>query len=328
MTAVRIGSELRVGPVESAGRAEAAELAALTRDAYAGSDPLPGLPVPDGARETAESMLGFLARGGVLWVARDGRGVAVAVLRTTVLSTAAPVPSGGGGAPNGTFVSQEVTKVPLVASAEGAGGSGGAWFVSRVAVAPGLRGAGVGARLLVAVEARAAAAGVRAVCLDAVIERCVPPYYARLGYRVTEHHLPDDDKPLTEVLMARDPAMPRRPAEPYPRTGAVVCWFVTDRGLVAGTDRGQGGLVAAVRRCADRLADPTARVAGVDSWRGPVAALDRVLGGPVVRYAGGRADVPAHLMPRTHHRDLWAALRFAPGREPRPTFLDPEARTR
>src|SRR4051794_16946373 len=58
----------------------AGELAALTRAAYTGSDPLPGLPVPDGARETAAVVHADLA-GGTRVLAAFADDVLVGALR-------------------------------------------------------------------------------------------------------------------------------------------------------------------------------------------------------------------------------------------------------
>lgn len=60
--------------------ARAADLAVLTRAAYTGSDPLPGLPEPDGARETTSAVLTDLDAGARVWAAFDG-GVLVGALR-------------------------------------------------------------------------------------------------------------------------------------------------------------------------------------------------------------------------------------------------------
>jgi len=276
----------------------AERVAKLTRAGYAGSDPLPGLPVPDGATETPDAVLGFLNGGGRIWAA-SAHDDLVGVLRTT-------------------------------------GSSDGSWWMSRVAVTPEWRRGGVAGWLLVAVEALAAAAGTPTVRLDAVIERCVPSFYARLGYRVVEHHAAPDDKLLTEVTMERDPAAPRRPvpanllAFPGAATAGAICWFITAEGMAAVACPGRDEVAAAIADCALELADDDALLAGVDVWRGAQADLDAVvrrLSGAqpgaraaVVRYRGDRGSVPHHLMPRTHHRDLWAALRFVPGKEPRPVF--------
>lgn len=273
----------------------AGEVAALVRSAYAISDPLPGLPAPDGTREEPESVLRFIRGGGTFWTARDERGQLLGTLRTGFCAD-------------------------------------GALFVSRVAVAPAARGADVGRLLLAAVENHAAANDISTIRLDAVIERCVPTYYARLGYRATDHHLAEDDKLLTEVTMERDPRTAPRPAAPY-RFGppgdtpaGVLCWFLCRGGLGAVARTAPHVPASAVAGCASAL-DDAERLAGVDVWRGRAVEFTKFLGelpgarsradgAVVLRFARDRADVPLHLMPRAHHRDLWAALRLPPGFEP------------
>ena len=255
----------------------AERVAAFTRQAYADSDPLPGLPTPDGAVEGADHVMRFLAAGGEIRVARiDGN--VVGVLRTTLLPD-------------------------------------GAWWVARVAIAPAARGRGVGGWLMAEVEAVARAAGAGIVRLDAVIERCLVPYYAHLGYRIVAYHLPDDGKLLTEAAMERDLTRPREPMPhhgPDPGTGGVLAWFTAP-----------GGMVAKIGRPI-RLAG---NLAGLDVWRGDPAELPELVraargarptGDPsVVEFAAGRADVPLHVMPRALHSDLWAVARFRPGHETR-----------
>jgi GNAT superfamily N-acetyltransferase len=284
----------------------AERVAVLTRAAYAGSDPWPVLPAPDGAKESAESVLRFVGRGGTVWTATDPVGGAlVAVLRTEARA-------GSSGFP--------------------------AWFVSRVGTAAARRGTGVGRRLLAAVEQAAIRHAVTVLSLDAVIERCVPPYYAALGYRVVAHHLAEDDKLLTEVAMERAPVPLRRACPPFPMTDpvttatmvppeaatAVLLWFLDGAGLAALPCPESDTLASALAHARRVLGDDRP-LAGADLWRGaPQEFTDTVRaipgaraarGTPVVRFSGGRADNPAHLMPRTHHRDLWAAFRPAPGTE-------------
>jgi GNAT superfamily N-acetyltransferase len=277
----------------------AEQVAELTRLAYVDSDPLPGLPPPDGATETADTVLGFLNGGGRIWAAST-RGELIGVLRTT-------------------------------------GAADGSMWMSRVGVTPAWRRNGVAEWLVTAVENFAAAAGIPAVRLDAVIERCVPPFYGRLGYHVVEHHVAIDDKLLTEVTMERDPAAPRRPVPPDllalsdAAMAGAICWFITADGMAVTACPGCDDLAAAITHCAGEVADDDARLAGVDVWRGAPADLDAVVRqlsgvqpGPraaILRFGGDRGSVPHHLMPRAHHLDLWAALRFVPGREPRPVFL-------
>ena len=276
------------------------QVALFTRYAYRDSDPLPGLPVPDGAVYDRDQVLRLLERGGSVHSAVVG-GTIAASLRT----------------------------VPA---------ADGSWWISRLAVRPDLRASGLGGWLLTGVEAAAHRAGVPALRLDAVIERCLLPYYARLGYRVLAYHEPEDGKLLTEARMERDPVAPRTAMRPYPAQAtdpavrAVIGWFVTAGGLAAVVARtGPTRLDDAVLRCAAELADPAALLAGLDAWRGQSDGLDDLLldeplaparsGGPVWRFDGRRADLPRHRMPRATHPDLWAVARFVPGSEPRPEMF-------
>jgi|SRR5215475_9442269 len=278
------------------------QIAFFTRSAYHDSDPLPGLPVPDGAADDRDQVMRLLERGGSVHSAVVGGAVA-ASLRT----------------------------VPA---------ADGSWWISRLAVRPDLRASGLGGWLLAGVEAAAHRAGVPALRLDAVIERCLLPYYARLGYRVLAYHEPEDGKLLTEARMERDPAAPRTAMRPYPAQAtdsavrAVIGWFVTAGGLAAVVARtGPIRLDDAVLRCAAELADPAALLAGLDVWRGRPDDLDDLLldelpapvrsGGPVRRFDGCRADLPRHRMPRATHPDLWAVARFVPGNEPSPEMFAP-----
>ncbi|MER0240488.1 GNAT family N-acetyltransferase [Streptomyces sp. HSW2009] len=291
---------------------QAADVAALVGAAYARSDPLPGLPVPDGAHENPLSVREFTRSGGCIWVGRDpSSGTLVAALRTELQAD-------------------------------------GGLFVSRISAPPDHRGGDVGARLLAAVEDHAVGRGVPVVRLTAVVERCLPTYYTRLGYHTVQHHLAVDDKLLTEVTLERTPGTPRRVLPPYPfdvpdaalrRAGpfgpvtGVLCWFLTPGGLAAVAGRGP---VAALAADGAR-ALPGARLAGIDLWRGPAADWPAVLDLPpgepgpagaqlVHRTGADRAGHPTHLMPRTTHRDLWAALRMRPGHESGPTGPAPDLR--
>lgn len=270
-------------------------MAELTRSAYTDSDPLPGLPAPDGMVESARSLARFVSDGGGVWIVQERGGALVGALRTGRCDD-------------------------------------GAFFVSRVAVAPACRKLGVGRWLLAAVEDRLATDGVGTIRLDAVIERCVPPYYARLGYRVAEHHLAEDDKLLTEVAMERDPRGARIRQSPFPLaridadvTGTL-CWFLSAGGLAAVSRNGRHTVASAVAHGLSVLGDHAALLAGVDVWRGAAGDFDAVIAplpgsarcpdGMVARALGPRSAIPLHIRPRACHRDLWAALRPFPGAEP------------
>ncbi|WP_316520114.1 GNAT family N-acetyltransferase [Kitasatospora brasiliensis] len=265
----------------------AEEVAALTRAAYRMSDPLPGLPVPDGAGDTAGSVLADLARGTVVWLARDALGEPVGALR-------------------------------LRESADGA------WEISRIAVAPAARGGGVARALVSAVEHAALRSGPTVLRLDAVVERCLPTLYDRLGFR-TVRHWPAEDKPLTEVTMERHPGTPVEPqllpwAPPESgNTALAVLWLVTSDALLA--------VVGDTHDCwATAAAVPGARLAGVDLHRGPgshdrdallarLAAHGLRPGVTAVASPAERGAVRAHLMPRTVDPGLYAHVRLAPAAE-------------
>src|SRR5262245_36677713 len=69
-----------VGGAAAAG-AWAGKVAALTRAAYAGSDPLPGLPPPDGAGDSPGMVERELRSGTAAWLALDPDGAAIGVMR-------------------------------------------------------------------------------------------------------------------------------------------------------------------------------------------------------------------------------------------------------
>ncbi|MET7638025.1 GNAT family N-acetyltransferase [Streptomyces sp. NPDC005438] len=165
----------------------AGEVAGVTSAAYEVGDLVPGLPVADGAHETARDVLADVAAGRSLWIAVvDGRCAA------------------------------SVRAVPR---------ADGDWEVRRLAVAPWVRRGGLGTLLLRRLERDASGAGVGRVVLDAVVERGNPAFYARAGFR-TVHHFAADDKPLSEVHMERDPSTPAL-ARPHPENGPRPGWAVT-----------------------------------------------------------------------------------------------------
>lgn len=282
-------------PADAAAAAALAErVAAVTRDAYAGSDPLPGLPRPDGAADSAATVARELAAGVRVWTARDRAGRDLAALRVVERDR-------------------------------------GTWEVRRVAVLPPWRGHGLARDLLERVEAEAARSAVRQVTLDAVIERGLPQVYARLGYRARSRW-PSDDKPLTEVTMTRLPRQPRQALElPWqgddalPDGGVLVSWWLTPGGaLEAVVDLVGRDPLRAVREHGLRRGGGRAALAGADMWagagrreRGAVAARLASSGqssdGAVIRFGGGPARPAAYLMPRQLEPRLLALWRFPHG---------------
>ncbi|MFL6138094.1 MAG: GNAT family N-acetyltransferase [Frankiaceae bacterium] len=281
------GARLAAPPVlvtGSAASAWAERVAALTRAAYRGSDPLPGLPEPDGAFESDAAVRDALAGGELLWLAPDDEGALRGALRVAVRP-------------------------------------GSTWHVQRVVVDPLVRGAGVARELLAAVERAASSHGALRIRLHAVVERCLPPLYARLGYEVVDHW-PAEDKRLTEVTMERRPGAPA-PGRWLPSwrarpSGTVVCWLLSGAELVRVVRASDGDPLAALHDAGARLhrqGSPDVRLAGVDAWTGAGEPPDAT---PEQRLPGGRASVAQHLAPRSAHDEMWAAWRFRPGTEPRP----------
>ncbi|WP_433374819.1 GNAT family N-acetyltransferase [Streptosporangium sp. CA-115845] len=266
----------------------AVEIAALTRAAYRGSDPLSGLPMPDGARETPAEVMSDVAGGTTVWLAEDAAGRPLGALRVRTTSQ-------------------------------------GSWRLSRLAVAPSTRGRGLARTLVTAVDRLAVDRRIPVLRLDAVVERCLPSLYARLGFRAVRHW-PSGDKPLTEVTMERRPGTAFASAEPCgmalppPRSDLLLLWLLTRDALLALI-----GDHEEVRRGA--AAFPGAAVAGLDLWRGtPAGAADmlfRRLAPGRPRGSGGflvfpaeRDAVRSHVMPRGVHPLLHAWCRLPPGAEP------------
>ncbi len=273
----------------------AGQVAAVTRASFVGSDPLPGLPPPDGAVEPADAVIADLEAGAGLWIARDADGELVGSIRAM---------------PKGPH----------------------AWEVRRLGVSPQALGTGLARRLIRAMESDVAAAGADRVVLDAVVERGNPPVYARLGYR-TVRYLPNPDKPLSEVTMERplaDP--PERVGHPHP-TGtlaegtALVDWFTTGDGTAAAvltTHRGPDEFAG--------LPDRRARAGGAlhigtdawvdgsevrDGWREMLAThADTVerdsVHGDLLIFGRAPAVIAPCLMPRTLADDVLALCRSYP----------------
>ncbi|MEV5747555.1 GNAT family N-acetyltransferase [Actinoallomurus sp. NPDC052308] len=266
-------------------------VAVITRQAYDGSDPIHGLPPPDGSRDTAAEVADELRAGIGVWLALTPDGTPAGAARVRAHEA-------------------------------------GYWEVSRVATAPAGKKRGVARRLLRAIEDAARDAVVPRVRLNAVVERCLPSFYAALGYRVVTHW-PSPDKPLTEVTMERDPATPWEP-DPFPWTAMpppaapVVCWLTDPAGLWAVVVDDADDVFAAVRSASARLVSsgvPAVRLAGVDLPTEHAPDPQELLAGigeegADVRYAGPvRASVPAHVAPRTVHPEYHAFWRLPPGRE-------------
>ncbi|MEU7086957.1 GNAT family N-acetyltransferase [Streptomyces achromogenes] len=284
----------RLSPAEAASRA--GRIAELTRLAYTGSDPLPGLPVPDGARESEDAVRRQLARGTRIWVAETTGGRPAAALRV---------------------------------SADGAGG----WEVHRVCVDPGHHGRGLARRLVEAVEAAALAEGVPRLWLNAVVERCLPGVYTRMGFRAVRHWSADD-KPLSETTLERVPGTPYDPSAlpladraPAP-SDLLVGWLAGPAGVLAvlGTGIRPEEALHRARHGAPASFGPGVAV-GVDLWQDApadghrlladrLAGLARPVAPAAYHFAAPRERVGVHVQPRTLHPHLRAVLRLAPGREP------------
>jgi GNAT superfamily N-acetyltransferase len=252
------------------------QLARLTRLAYAGSDPLPGLPPPDGQFETRTAVLDAVQGSGAIYTVAD-RGDQVAALRVRPAA--------------------------------------GCWRISRISVLPGYRGRGLVRLLLDATARDARERQVEWLELDAVVERCLPPLYARLGFQVLSNW-PSPDKPLSELTMRRPTG---EPAGEVPlgwrqarlsEHASVRGWWLSGQALLRVSQPASGDPLADVLAAAAALDRPGLLLAGVDLSRQPARAAD-----PVQGFASGGRGNPEHLMPRSRHRDTLALWRVVPGRE-------------
>lgn len=72
---------LRLSADDTAIRRWAAPIAAATRRAYADSDPVPGLPLPDGARSSTAEVAAELRNGVTAWVAFELDGTPAGIAR-------------------------------------------------------------------------------------------------------------------------------------------------------------------------------------------------------------------------------------------------------
>lgn len=263
-------------------RALAAQLAALTRAAYTGSDPLPHLPVPDGARETTDEAEADLAVGQLLWVARDMDQQAIGALRVR----------------------------------PGAHG----WEVRRIAVSPAWRSRGLVQALLAAVEQAATAQGVPALELDAVVERCLPPLYTHLGFAPVRVFRADD-KPLTEWHMERRLDQQATVTEPV-GPGLFLGWYVADGSLLATVGHGADTDTALAQITPSLPSTAClAGVDHLPDADGAQALLQHLPAGSGELTPGvfttrlPRTDVAFHLLPRSFEPRLVSLTRTAPGRE-------------
>lgn len=253
-----------------------AQLARLTRLAYAGSDPLPGLPPPDGQFETPAAVLDAVRGSGSVYTVA-GRGGPVAALLVR------PVP--------------------------------GCWRVSRISVLPGHRGRGLVRALLDAVARDARDRQVGWLELDAVVERCLPPLYARLGFQVLSNW-PSPDKPLSEVTMRRPTAEPAGSVPlgwQHARLSAhatVLSWWLSARTLLRVDQRASGDPLADALAAAAELDRPGLLLAGIDLSPRPSRAAGRIH-----VFSGSDRTQPEHLLPRSRHPGTLALWRPAPGRE-------------
>ncbi|WP_299538444.1 GNAT family N-acetyltransferase [uncultured Streptomyces sp.] len=291
------GRVLTVTGAGPAARRWADRVAALTRRAFSDTGEIAGLPCPDGAGDEAAPLLDELAAGDALWIALSPSAEITGAMRVT-------------------------------------GTEDGSWCVHRVVVDPALRGGGVGRLLLSTLERAAADRDIPAIRLNAVVERGLPPLYARLGYRVTGLE-PGPGKPLSELVMERSPGSPGIPAPLaeewiWPALLPTVSWFVLAGEVYAVTGRHRG-VADAARGGADALAahlgpDAPVRYAGTDAHMNPHPA-DHACEPPapgglpldthITRYAGPRERLPTHVMPRTADPWRFAVWRYNPGREAR-----------
>ncbi|MGH8933858.1 MAG: GNAT family N-acetyltransferase [Egibacteraceae bacterium] len=285
-----------VGPLRVPERdrpAVAARVAALSRASHVYVDPLPGLPISDGAVERADTVEQELRAGTMVCLARHTSGVDVGVLRVVAHSP------------------QE-------------------WELRRLSIQPEWAGQGLGRRLMDRAEEVAAHRNVRSLFFDAVVERGKPQIWARRGYRVVSRW-PSEERPLTEVTMARDAAAPRDPlAYPWegddalPASGALVTWWLAGEVLLATAGPIRQGVLRDVRGHAEQRGVAAGRFAGADVWpeasHADLETLRAVLGGDDALRQGDAlvfrrslAEVPAYLMPRSVEPGLRALWRFPSG---------------
>jgi len=263
-----------------------AQIAAVTRAAFQGAEPVPDLPTADGASETGDSVAADLEAGAWLAVARNRSGEIVGSVRAFAEQT-------GGLAASANLRAEVPTS---------------AWVVRRLAVLPAMRGTGLAQALMCHLEEAAASAGAAIVRLDAVVERGNPPFYASLGYETTAHFA-NPDKPLSEVAMRRALGVPRlRFGYPWEGEAApgkyavLVTWHTNgihtiarchsdvDSAIAVAAQPVDGFAFAGADGCPDQIADQ-------------IAVHDGVFDGPP-------ASIAAYRMPRTVHGNLLALWRL------------------
>lgn len=268
------------------------ELAVLTRRAFAVGDMLPGLPAADGAFDTAASIVEDLDAGVRLWMIRAGDGTPAGCVRA----------------------------IPRL---------GSLWQIRRLAVDIPGQGGGLGRLLVRGLERTALAEGVGKLVVWGLVERGIPPFYSKLGYRTTGH-FGSPDKPLSEAVMELDLT---RPAVclPYPwgteegcphDRGAMVSWFGTARHTVAVTGPLTPDAPRTVARQHAEVARllPGARFLGGDGWAdcppGSAAAVHEALAahadavdGRALLFERPCTEVVEFTMPRTVAPDLLALWR-------------------
>lgn len=84
MVSAKAAGELTIQPLVDSGQAIrrwAGAIADVTRHPYVGSDPVPGLPLPDGSVETAADVAAELRAGATAWLALDRDGTLAGVVQ-------------------------------------------------------------------------------------------------------------------------------------------------------------------------------------------------------------------------------------------------------
>ncbi|WP_394823044.1 GNAT family N-acetyltransferase [Pendulispora albinea] len=271
----------------------AARIAALDRAAHQYVDPLPGLPIADGAVAEPSEVAKELEAGARVCFVMDAEGRDVGVMRVTPRSP-------------------------------------DRWQLSRLSVAPAWAGRGVARAILDVAEVRGRAEGVRALFFHAVVERGKPQLWIRRGYRIVDRW-PALGKPLTEVTMERDPSTPRTPLDfPWegddalPENGVLVAWFLAGDIPRAATGLIARGVPSSIQQ--HHAMQPRGTVfLGADVWpAGGALELDAVratlaqLGGEAATetsydFRRPLAAIRPYVVPRDGQPELRALSRFPQG---------------